>query len=221
MNDTATLRLVLADDADLLREALAEALGSRGFAISGQAGDAVELLRLVEKLEPDVVIVDVRMPPTFSTEGIEAALAIRARWPGTGVLVLSEFIETYHALELARRGSAGVGYLLKDRVRDLGQLAEAIRRVAVGGTVIDPDVVARLLGRPRTRSPLDELTPREREILALMAEGRSNQAVADRLTLELKTIEGHVRSIFSKLGLEVTAEDHRRVLAVLAYLRAD
>ena len=160
------------------------------------------------------------MPPTHSTEGLEAARRIRALYPKIAILVLSQYVETRYAIDLLREDPAGVGYLLKDRVTRVADLADAVRRVAAGGSVIDPEVVARLLGRQRRHSPLDELTPREREILGLMAEGRSNQAIADRLGLELKTVEGHVRAIFAKLALEPTAEDHRRVLAVLAFLRS-
>ena len=215
------MRIALADDADLLREALASALTSAGFEVVGQAGDAEGLLRIVDAESPDVVVLDVRMPPTHTTEGLEAARAIRARHPGMAILVLSQYVETRYAVDLLREDPSGVGYLLKDRVTKVADLAEAVRRVAAGGSVIDPEVVARLLGKPRVHSPLDELTPREREILGLMAEGRSNQAIAERLTLEVKTVEGHVRAIFSKLGLEPAAEDHRRVLAVLAYLRSE
>ena len=166
-----------------------------------------------------MAIVDVRMPPTHTTEGLEAARHIRRTQPEVAILVLSQYIETRYAIDLIREDPAGIGYLLKERVTRLDDLADAVRRVAAGGSVIDPEVVARLLGRPRSHSPLDELTPREREILALMAEGRSNAAIAQRLTLELKTVEGHVRAVFSKLGLEPAGEDHRRVLAVLAWLR--
>ncbi len=213
------IRIVLADDAVLLREALAAALVASGFEVVGQAADVPELLALVERERPDVAVVDVRMPPTHTTEGLEAARLIRAGHPGIAILVLSQYVETRYAADLLREDPAGVGYLLKERVTRLADLADAVRRVAAGGSVIDPEVVARLLGRQRPHSPLDELTPREREILSLMAEGRSNSAIAERLTLELKTVEGHVRAIFSKLGLELTIEDHRRVLAVLAYLR--
>ncbi len=212
-------RVVLADDAALLREALAAALGASGFEVVGQAAEVDGLLRSVEAARPDVVIVDVRMPPSHTTEGLEAAREIRRRHPGTAILVLSQYVETRYAIELIRDDPSGVGYLLKDRVTKLEDLADAVRRVAAGGSVMDPEVVARLLGRPRRHSPLDELTPREREILALMAEGRSNQGIADRLVLELKTVEGHIGQIFGKLGLEPTAEDHRRVLAVLTFLR--
>jgi serine/threonine-protein kinase len=213
------IRIVLADDAVLLREALASALAAAGFEIVGQAGDVPTLLDLVDRQRPDLAVVDVRMPPSHSTEGLEAARQIRATYPGMAILVLSQYVETRHAVDLLRDDPSGIGYLLKDRVTRVADLADAVRRVAGGGSVIDPEVVARLLGRPRTHSALDELTPREREILALMAEGRSNQAIAERLSLELKTIEGHVRAIFSKLALEPAPEDHRRVLAVLAYLR--
>lgn len=215
----APTRIALADDALLLREALAAALVAAGFDVIGQATDGPGLLAIVEQERPDVVVVDVRMPPSHTTEGLEAAREIRRAHPGTAILVLSQYVETRHAVDLLREDPSGVGYLLKDRVTRVADLADAVRRVAAGGSVIDPEVVARLLGRPRSHSPLDELTPRERDILGLMAEGRSNQAIADRLTLELKTVEGHVRSIFGKLGLEPAAEDHRRVLAVLAYLR--
>ena len=218
--ETGTVRIVLADDAVLLREALAGALAAAGFQVVGQAADVAGLLALVERERPDVAVVDVRMPPTHTTEGLEAARRIRADHPTMAILVLSQYVETRYAVDLLREDPAGIGYLLKERVTRVADLGDAVRRVAAGGSVIDPEVVARLLGRQRGHSPLDELTPREREILGLMAEGRSNQAIADRLILEVKTVEGHVRAIFSKLQLEPTAEDHRRVLAVLAYLRS-
>jgi DNA-binding NarL/FixJ family response regulator len=213
------IRIVLADDAVLLREALAAALTASGFEVAGQAVDVPELLAVVAREQPDVAIVDVRMPPTHTTEGLEAARRLRADHPTIAILVLSQYVETRYAVDLIRDDPAGVGYLLKQRVMRLDDLSDAVRRVAAGGSVIDPEVVARLLGRSRGHSLLDELTQREREILGLMAEGRSNTAIAERLTLELRTVEGHVRAIFSKLGLEPTMEDHRRVLAVLAYLR--
>jgi DNA-binding NarL/FixJ family response regulator/class 3 adenylate cyclase len=215
----APIRVVLADDAVLLREALAAGLKAAGFEVVGQASDVAGLLVLVETAAPDVAVVDVRMPPTHTTEGLEAAREIRRRHPEIGILVLSQYVETRYAIDLIRDGPSGVGYLLKDRVTRLEDLSDAVRRVAAGGSVIDPEVVGRLLGRPRRHSPLDELTPREREILALMAEGRSNQGIADHLVLELKTIEGHVGQIFSKLGLEPSTGEHRRVLAVLRLLR--
>lgn len=214
------IRIVLADDAVLLREALAAALAAAGFEVVGQAADVAGLMTLVARERPDLAVIDVRMPPTHTTEGLEAARQLRASHPGIAILVLSQYVETRYAVDLLREDPSGIGYLLKDRVTRVTDLADAVRRVAAGGSVIDPEVVARLLGRPRHHSPLDELTPRERDILALMAEGRSNQAIADRLGLELKTVEGHVRAIFGKLGLEPDAEDHRRVLAVLAYLRS-
>jgi DNA-binding NarL/FixJ family response regulator len=214
------IRIVLADDAVLLREALAAALAAAGFEVVGQADDVPGLLALVEREGPDLAVVDVRMPPTNTTEGLEAARRIRADHPTIGILVLSQYVETRYAIDLIRDDPAGVGYLLKQRVMKLDDLSDAVRRVAAGGSVIDPEVVARLLGRRRHHSPLDELTIREREILALMAEGRSNAAIAERLVLDPRTVEGHVRTIFSKLGLEPTLADHRRVLAVLAYLRS-
>ena len=215
----APIRVVLADDAVLLREALAAGLKAAGFEVVGQAGDVTGLLDLVEARAPDVAVVDVRMPPTHTTEGLEAAREIRRRHPGIAILVLSQYVETRYAIDLIRDGPSGVGYLLKDRVTRLEDLSDAVRRVAAGGSVIDPEVVGRLLGRPRRHSPLDELTHREREILGLMAEGRSNQGIADQLALELKTVEGHVGQIFSKLGLEPSTGEHRRVLAVLLMLR--
>jgi DNA-binding NarL/FixJ family response regulator len=213
------LRIVLADDAVLLREAIAASLEAAGFDVVGQASHADGLGALVDATEPDVLVVDVRMPPTHTTEGLEAARAIRAAHPALGILVLSQVIESRHAVDLLRESPSGVGYLLKDHVTRIADLADAVRRVAAGESVIDPEVVARLLGRPRGRTPLDELTPREREILGLMAEGRSNHGIAERLVLDPKTVEGHVTRIFSKLGLEPGSDDHRRVLAVLTFLR--
>jgi DNA-binding NarL/FixJ family response regulator len=221
MTDTdRPLRIALADDAVLLREALAGSLTAAGFEVVGQAGDVAELTALLQRVEPDVLILDVRMPPTHTTEGLEASHAIRRDHPRIGILLLSQYIETRYALELLLDDPAGVGYLLKERVTRIEQLADAVRRVADGGSVIDPEVVSRLLGRPRAHSPLDELTPREREILGLMAEGRSNSGIAEQLVVDAKTVEGHVTRIFSKLGLEPTGGDHRRVLAVLRYLRS-
>lgn len=216
---TRPLRIVLADDAILLREALAGSLAAAGFDVVGQAAEVDGLLALVASATPDVVVVDVRMPPTHTTEGLEAAHRIRSGWAGIGILVLSQVIETRYAVDLLRESPAGVGYLLKDHVTRIDDLADAVRRVAAGESVIDPEVVGRLLGRPRGHSALDELTTREREILALMAEGRSNAGIAERLVLDPKTIEGHVTRIFLKLGLEPATEDHRRVLAVLTFLR--
>jgi DNA-binding NarL/FixJ family response regulator len=214
------LRLVLADDSMLLREGIARLLTESGFEIVAQAGGADELVAAVREHRPDVAIIDIRMPPDHTDEGLRAAEAIRAEH-GTevGILVLSQYVETSFALRLVADGAGGVGYLLKDRVDDLDDFADAIRRIARGGSVIDPEVVARLVGSRRTRVPLDDLTAREREVLALIAEGRSNQAIGDRLFLAPKTIEAHIASIFSKLGLLPAPDDHRRVLAVLAHLR--
>jgi len=216
-----SLRIALADDAVLLREALAGSLNAAGFEVVGQAADVAGLLDLVRTAAPHVLVVDVRMPPTHTTEGLEAARAIRREHPDIAILLLSQYIETRYAVELLREDPRGIGYLLKDRVTRIDDLADAVRRVAGGGSVIDPEVVARLLGRPRAHTPLDELTPREREILQLMAEGLSNHGIAERLVLDPKTVEGHVTRIFSKLGLEPTGADHRRVLAVLTYLREE
>jgi DNA-binding NarL/FixJ family response regulator len=215
-----TLRLVLADDSILLREGIARLLAEADFDVVAQAGDAEQLLAAVREHRPDVAIVDIRMPPTHTDEGLRAAEAIRAEH-GTaiGILVLSQYVETTFALRLVADGAGGVGYLLKDRVDDLEDFAEAVRRIARGGSVIDPEVVAQLVGRRRAKVPLDDLTEREREVLALMAEGRSNQAICDRIFLAPKTIEAHIASIFSKLELLPAPDDHRRVLAVLAHLR--
>ncbi len=214
------LRVVLADDSVLFRSGLAHLLADEGFDVVGEAGDAAGVLELVEHHGPDVVVLDIRMPPLHRTEGLEAAIAIRERHPATAILLLSAHVETRHAIRLLRADATGVGYLLKDRVMREADLLDAIRRVASGGSVIDPEIVGELLGRARPHGPLDELTARERDVLALMAEGRSNQAIAERLVLELKTIEGHIRTIFSKLALEPAPSDHRRVLAVLTYLQA-
>jgi serine/threonine-protein kinase len=213
------VRVVLADDAVFFRETLATALASADLEIAGQAGDVAGLLALVDATTPDVAIIDIRMPPTNTTEGLEAAARIRAEHPATGLLILSNAIETRHVLALLRDTPQGTGYLLKDRVGDLAEFVAAVRRVGSGGSVVDAEVVSVLLGRPRQRGPLDELTGRERTVLELMAEGRSNHAIGERLGLTEKTVEGNVRNILSKLGLEPAAEDHRRVLAVLTYLR--
>ena len=215
-----TIRVALADDSLLLREGLARLLEAAGFVVVGHVGTADALLALVRTERPDVAIVDIRMPPTHTDEGLRAAETILAeRGSETGVLVLSQYVETTFALRLVADGAGGVGYLLKDRVDDLDDFTGAIRRIARGGSVIDPEVVAQLVGRRRARVPLDDLTEREREVLALMAEGRSNQAICDRLFLAPKTVEAHIASIFSKLELMPAPDDHRRVLAVLAHLR--
>ena len=212
------LRIVVADDSTLFREGVVRVLDDRGFDVVAQAGDAEQLMALVEEDAPDVVVTDIRMPPTGTTEGLQAAQRIRKEHPDVGVLVLSQYVETRHALTLLEETPERVGYLLKDRVSDLEDFVEAIRRVARGGSAIDPEVVSSLLGRRRARSALEDLTAREREILGLMAEGRTNQAISERLFLSPKTVETHVGAIFSKLGLLPAADDHRRVLAVLLYL---
>jgi DNA-binding NarL/FixJ family response regulator len=214
-----TLRLVLADDSVLLREGIARLLVEAGFEVVAQVADPDSLLAAIREHSPDVAIVDIRMPPTHSDEGLRAAEAIRAEH-GTkvGILVLSQYVETTFALRLIADGAGGVGYLLKDRVEDIEDFADAVRRIARGGSVIDPEVVAQLVGRRRTKVPLDSLTEREHEVLALMAEGRSNQAICDRLFLAPKTVEAHIGNIFSKLELLPEPDDHRRVLAVLAQL---
>jgi DNA-binding NarL/FixJ family response regulator len=213
------VRVAVADDAVILREGLARLLVEAGFEVVGLASNADELYTLVERSRPDVAIVDIRMPPTLTDEGLQAAKRIRERWPETGILVLSQYLEDRYALELVSGGAQGVGYLLKDRVGDLVVFTDAVRRVAGGGSALDPAVVQRMVDRPRAESPIDELTPREREVLALMAEGRSNQGIADVLVVTVAAVERHVTSIFSKLGLHQAPEDHRRVLAVLTYLR--
>ena len=213
------MRVVLADDSVLLREGLARLLTEAGFEVTAQAGDADELLRAVEETSPDVAIVDIRMPPTHTDEGLRAASRLRAEHPQLGVLVLSQYVRPSYAMELLADSAEGVGYLLKDRVSDPTQLADAVRRVGNGGSVLDPDVVAQLVGRKRDGPDLlEDLTDREREVLALMAEGRSNRAIAERLVITERTVEKHVKSIFGKLRLPTSEEDHRRVLAVLAYL---
>jgi DNA-binding NarL/FixJ family response regulator len=213
------LRILIADDSVLLREGLERLLSEAGLQVVGTAADAPELLRLVEQLRPDVVLTDIRMPPTHTTEGLEAARQIRKVWPGTAVLVVSHHIETQNVVELLQDDPRGLGYVLKDRVGDIAQFTDAIRRVARGESVIDPEVVARLVARPRQDSPAQRLSEREREVLGLMAEGRSNQAIAEQLWMSPKTVETHVSNIFVKLELLPTPEDHRRVLAVLAFLR--
>jgi DNA-binding NarL/FixJ family response regulator len=216
---TAPLRVVIAEDTVLLREGLRRVLGDAGLEVAGTAADAQRLLQLVGTLRPDVVLADVRMPPTQTTEGLLAARQIRQQWPGTAVVVLSQHVETELLFDLLADDPRGVGYVLKERVADIAQFTGAIRRVAAGESVIDPEVVSRLVARPRRDSPLETLTARERDVLALMAEGRSNQAIASQLWMSPKTVETHVGNIFTKLGLVPASEDHRRVLAVLAFLR--
>ena len=214
------MRVVIADDEVLLRDGLDRLLTEAGFDVVGKAGTAGELRREVELGRPDVAIVDIKMPPTHTDEGLVAAREIRASHPDVGVLVLSHYLESHYAMRLLEQHPGGVGYLLKERVSGVGVLADALARVHEGECVVDPTIVSRLLRRARPASALGQLTGREREVLALMAEGRSNKGICERLFLGPKTVEGHVRNIFTKLGLGESADDHRRVLAVLSYLRS-
>ena len=214
-----SLRIVVAEDQALLRQGMVRLLEDAGFEVVAEAGDAPDLLRKVGAHKPDLAVVDVQMPPGNADDGLQAALEIRATRPEVGVLVLSQFAEERYALDLVGDDPAGVGYLLKDRVADFAAFAEAVRRVAAGGVVLDPTVVARMLGRQRRDEPLEVLTPREREVLELMAEGRSNRGIAEVLVVTPAAVEKHVSQIFSKLDLPDAAGDHRRVLAVLAFLR--
>jgi DNA-binding NarL/FixJ family response regulator len=215
------LRVVIADDSLLVREGTTRLLAEAGFDVVGQASDVDELLQLVSELSPDVAVIDIRMPPTFTDEGLQAVARIRQRGEGgPGILVLSHHVEPAFAMRLLGEGASGTGYLLKDRMADLEDFTDALRRVARGGSVVDPTVVAELVRTPAGDRRLADLTEREREVLSLMAEGRSNQAIADRLFVTPKTVEAHIASIFSKLELLPAGEDHRRVLAVLAFLEA-
>jgi DNA-binding NarL/FixJ family response regulator len=213
------VRVVLAEDSVLLREGVARILDEAGFEVVGQAGNADELMLKVRSYTPDVAIVDIRMPPTHTDEGLRAAQEIREKHPTCGVLVLSQYVEATYAMELLAESAEGVGYLLKDRVSDVNEFADAVRRVGEGGSALDPTIVSQLVGRRRRDDPIDQLTPREREVLGLMAEGRSNSGIAEQLVVTERAVEKHVTSIFSKLGLPAASEDHRRVLAVLAFLR--
>ena len=211
--------MIVADDAALFRAGIGRLLADAGFDVTAEVGDATALLDAVERDPPDAVVVDIRMPPTHTTEGLDAARSLAERHPGVGVLVLSAYVDPHYAVQLVESGTSGTGYLLKERVADPGELTDAVRRVAAGGVVIDPGVVARLVGRARARNPLDSLSEREREVLAMMAEGRSNQAICEQLFLSPKTVEAHVHNVFAKLDLHQAADTNRRVLAVLAYLR--
>jgi DNA-binding NarL/FixJ family response regulator len=215
------MRVVLADDAVLLREGLSRLLEEAGFEVVGLAGDAEALLELVQRTLPDVAIIDIRMPPTHTDEGLRAAKAIRERWPAIGLLVLSQHVNARYALELLSAGTTGIGYLLKERVADLAELSSSVNRVGQGGSVLDPAVVGELVGRRRQAdNPLEHLTAREREVLALMAEGRSNRAIGERLFITDHTVEKHVKNILGSLRLPQSADDHRRVLAVITYLNS-
>jgi DNA-binding NarL/FixJ family response regulator len=220
VSSTPALRVVLAEDSVLLREGLLRLLADSGFDVVEACGDAESFLRAVERHRPDLVIVDVRMPPTFTDEGVRAALVVRKQFPDVAVLVLSQYVEENYATELVASRSGGIGYLLKDRVADVGDFIESLRRVAAGGTALDPEVIQQLLARANRRDPLARLTPRETEVLGLMAEGRSNTAIAATLVVGEGAVEKHVSSIFSKLDLPPAAQDHRRVLAVLRWLGA-
>jgi DNA-binding NarL/FixJ family response regulator len=213
-------RVVLADDAALIRQALADLLGRAGIQVLAQAGNAPSLLRAVEEYQPDVAIIDIRMPPTQTTEGIDAARQIRDQFPGVGVLLLSTHTEIDEAVELFTATPRGVGYLLKDSVADLDELTSALTRIGEGGTVFDPKLVVELLGRARRADPLDALTSREREVLALMAAGQSNGGIAKTLWITQSAVEKHINHIFSKLGIPATLDTHQRVLAVIAFLDA-
>ena len=214
------MRLVVADDSLLLREGISRLLVEAGFQVVGLASTADEALAQVEQHKPDVAIVDIRMPPTHSDEGLRAAQEIRARYPDIGVLVLSQYVELGLASRLLADNAAGLGYLLKDRITDLTEFAAAIRRVGDGGSALDPAIVSQLLGRRRDDDLLHNVTPREREVLTLMAQGYSNQAIADKLVVTVRAVEKHVTSLFDKLRLPATSETHRRVLAVLVFLRS-
>jgi DNA-binding NarL/FixJ family response regulator len=214
------MRVIVAEDSVLLREGVVRLLQEAGHEVVGQAGDAEDLMRKVRAHKPDLAVVDVRMPPSQTDEGLRAAKEIRSELPGVGVLVLSGYVEPKYAQELLADNAEGLGYLLKDRVADVAAFADAVDRVGAGGSALDPEVVSVLMGRAREDDPLDELTPREREVLGLMAEGRSNAAIAEQLVVSDRAVEKHVTAIFTKLSLTASGEDHRRVLAVLRFLEA-
>jgi DNA-binding NarL/FixJ family response regulator len=215
------MRVVIADDSVLLREGIARLLTDSGFDVVERVGSGPELVAAIAEHRPDISIVDVRMPPSFRDEGLRAAIEARGLVRGTRILVLSQYVEEQYAADLLATGADGIGYLLKDRVADVADFVAAVRQVAAGGTVLDPEVVAQIVTRRRRDERLASLSPREQEVLALMAEGRSNQAIADQLSVGAGTVEKHVTSIFGKLGLDDTQTDHRRVLAVLAYLQGE
>jgi DNA-binding NarL/FixJ family response regulator len=220
MTDGEPLRVVIAEDSVLMREGIASLLEGAGFEIVGKSSTADDLLLKVRSYKPHVAIVDIRMPPNHTDEGLVAAKEIREQHPEVGVLVLSQYVEPSYAMELIADDAEGVGYLLKDRIPDVDEFRSSVRRVAEGGSALDPAIVTQLVGRRRSDDPLETLTPREREVLELMAEGRSNQSIAQKLVVTERAVEKHVTSIFGKLRLPATAEDHRRILAVLAFLRS-
>jgi DNA-binding NarL/FixJ family response regulator len=213
------VRVVVGEDQPLVREGIVRVLEGAGFEVVGVAGDAPDLLRKTAARKPDVVVTDIQMPPDGTDDGLRAAIEIRRSRPETGVVVLSQFLEDRYALDLVGDRAEGVGYLLKERVADLKLFVDSVQRVAAGGSALDPQVIQRMVGRRRDASPLDDLTPRERDVMALMAEGRSNSGIANELTVTVPAVERHVTSIFDKLGLRQAPEDHRRVLAVLEYLK--
>jgi DNA-binding NarL/FixJ family response regulator len=219
MRDALPVRIVVGDDEPLTRKGIVSVLEEAGFEVVGAAADATDLVRKAKAHKPDVVVTDIQMPPGNADDGLRAAEQIRAGHPDIGVLILSQYLEAHYALKLVGDRAQGVGYLLKQRISDVSLLADAVRRVARGGSALDPEVVQRMVARPRAGSPVNDLTPREREVLALMAEGRSNSAIAARLVVTVGAIENHVTAIFDKLGLRPEPEDHRRVLAVLKYLK--
>jgi DNA-binding NarL/FixJ family response regulator len=213
------LRVVIGEDSVLVREGVARLLEDAGFDVVAKVGDADALLRKARAHKPDVAVIDIRMPPTQVDDGLRAAQVIRRELPGTGVLLLSQYVEERYVTELLADGAEGIGYLLKDRVAEIDRFTDAVRRVATGGSALDPEVVAQMVGRRRQHKPLSELTPRESQVLALMAEGRTNRAISEELSVTERAVERHVTSIFAKLSLKATGQDHRRVLAVLTYLR--
>jgi DNA-binding NarL/FixJ family response regulator len=214
------IRVIVGEDQPFVREGIVQVLQDGGFDVVGTTANARDLVRMADAYRPDVVVADIQMPPDHADDGLRAALAIRAANPGVGVLVLSQFLEDSYVFDLVSEGAQGVGYMLKEKVGDMRLFTDAVRRVAAGGSALDPDVVARLVGRTRKASPVDDLTPREREVLALIAEGRSNAGIARELVVTVAAVERHVTNIFDKLGLNQSADQHRRVLAVLTYLKA-
>ena len=220
MSPPQQIRVLVGEDQPFVREGVVHVLQDGGFDVVGAAADARALVRMASAYRPDVVVADIQMPPDHADDGLRAALAIRAANPGVGVLVLSQFLEDSYVFDLVADGAQGVGYMLKEKVGDLAMFTDAVRRVAGGGSALDPDVVARLVGRKREASPVDDLTPRERQVLALIAEGRSNAGIARELVVTVAAVERHVTSIFDKLGLHQSPDQHRRVLAVLKFLRA-